>query len=183
MTFERLAEELEAPPKPLSAVVLQLLEPFAEQLLTTLNRPLLIAFELTSSQAVLNGLARRHISERIDFAKVAPFLCGQILQQLTVQAAVTTAVFALPQARAKVAHKDLLPLVFEHLVGLAGKRNWVVDEGRGLCGTAQSSQKHQGAQMAEHWTHEQQEGDSSSVSRRPKGFRDVWGKPPNTWRS
>ena len=141
MAFELLAEELETPPKPLSAVVLQLLEPFAEQLLTALDHPLLIAFELTSSRAVLNGLAHRHIPERIDFAKVAPFLCGKILQQLTVQAAVAAAVFTLPQAGAKVAHKDLLPLVLEHLVGVAGKRHWVVAEGRGLCGTAQSSQK------------------------------------------
>ena len=84
MAFELLAEELEAPPKPLSAVVLQLLEPFAEQLLTALNHPLLIACELTSSRAVLNSLAQRHIPERIDFAKVAPLLRGQILQQLTV---------------------------------------------------------------------------------------------------
>ena len=81
----------------LSAVVLQLLEPFAEQLLTALNHPLLIAFELTSSRAVLNGLAQRYIPKRIDFASVAPFLCGQILQQLTVQAALT--VRSLPSRR------------------------------------------------------------------------------------
>jgi len=129
------------PNQRLSAVVLQLLEPFAEQLLTTLNHPLLIAFELTSGRAVLNGLAQRHIPKRIEFAEVSPLLRGQILQQLTVQAAVPTAVFALPQACAKVAYKDLLPLVLEHLVGVAGKRHWVVAEGRGLCGTAQSSQK------------------------------------------
>lgn len=129
------------PNQRLSAVVLQLLEPSAKQLLTTLDHPLLIAFELTAGRAVLNGLAQRHIPKRFEFTEVSTLLRGQILEQLTAQAAVAAAVFALPQAGSKVAHKDLLPLVLEHLVGVARKRHGVVAEERGLRCSAQSSQK------------------------------------------